>query len=623
MTSGAKENEPMSRLTIMSASRAQTTVEGLYTDMERRIMASPPGICPVDLVAGFLKMCHAQTCGKCVPCRVGLKQLDNMLSEVLAGKATMETLERIKNTAITIEDSADCALGIETARMVSRCLAGCYDDFVEHVQNHRCSSLIAQSIPCVANCPAGVDIPGYVALVEQGRYADAVRLIRKDNPFPTACAMICEHPCESRCRRTLLDAPINIRGLKLAAVNHAGVVPAPERAASTGKRVAIIGGGPSGLSAAYYLQLMGHQCTVYEKRKHLGGMLRYGIPSYRLPRQRLQEDIDCILSTGVEVHTETAVGRGENMISMEQLRRDYDAVFISIGAHDDKKVGIPNEDAEGVLSAVDMMGAIGDGLMPDFTGKRVAVIGGGNVAMDCTRSAIRCGAEKVSIVYRRRSVDMTAQTEEVQGALEEGAEMLDLHAPHSIEVDSQGCVTGLWTEPKQIGLIHNRRADVIDSGEDLELVPCDVVVVAIGQAIETRYFEEEGIPIKRGVIAAEDWTAVDQAPGVFAGGDCVTGPKTAIRAIAAGKVAAANIDSYLGYNHHISVDVEIPEVSLRDHKYCGRVNLHERAATDRKQDFDLMEKPMSERAARQEASRCLRCDHFGCGIFKGGRLREW
>ena len=613
----------MSRMTIMSKSVAQTTIEGLYTDMERRIIASPPGICPVDLVSGFLKLCRAQTCGKCVPCRVGLSQIANMIYDVQSHTATMETLENIRNTAKAIENSADCALGIETARMVLRSLDGCYEDYVAHVKEHRCTSSSTQSIPCVANCPAGVDIPGYVALVEQARYADAVRLIRKDNPFPVACAMICEHPCESRCRRTLLDAPINIRGLKLAAVNHAGVVPAPACAESTGKRVAIIGGGPSGLSAAYYLQLMGHQCTIYEKRKYLGGMLRYGIPSYRLPRERLQEDIDCILSTGVEVHTETGIGRGEGMISMEKLRADYDAVYISIGAHDDKKVGIPNENAEGVLSAVDLMGCIGDGIMPDFRGKRVCVIGGGNVAMDCTRSAIRCGAEKVSIVYRRRVVDMTAQNEEVQGALEEGAEMLDLHAPVAVEVNENDHVIGLRTQRMQVGHIENRRATVYQIPQDSEVIPCDVIVVAIGQSIETRYFEEEGIPIKRGVIAAQDWTAVNHAPGVFAGGDCVTGPKTAIRAIAAGKVAAANIDNYLGYFHKITVDVEIPRVSLRDHKYCGRINTTELTANDRKDNFDLMELPMSEAGAQQEASRCLRCDHFGCGIFKGGRRSEW
>ena len=613
----------MSRLSIMSASRAQTTIEGIYTDMERRIIASPPGLCPVDLCSAFLQLCHAQTCGKCVPCRIGLKQLGNMLTDIKENRATMETLERLRDTAVAIENSADCAIGIESARMVERCLDGCWEDFVEHVQNHRCASALSQSIPCVANCPAGVDIPGYVALVEKGRYSDAVRLIRKDNPLPVACAMICEHPCESRCRRTLLDAPINIRGLKLAAVNGAGKVAPPACAPSTGKKIAIIGGGPSGLSAAYYLQLMGHQCSIFEKRRYLGGMLRYGIPSYRLPRERLQEDIDCILSTGVEVFTETTIGNQKGMKTMEQLRWEYDAVYISIGAHDDKKLGIPGEDAEGVLSAVDMMGAIGDGIMPDLKGKRVCVVGGGNVAMDCTRSAIRCGAEQVSIVYRRRSVDMTALAEEVQGALEEGAVMKDLHAPLRVEVDENGCVAGLWTQPNQIGLIRDRRASVISKNEPPELIPCDVIVVAIGQVVETQYFEDEGIPIKKGVIAAQDWTEVAKAPGVFAGGDCVTGPKTCIRAIAAGKVAAANIDNYLGYNHQITVDVEIPEVSLRDHKYCGRVNTTESAAADRKDNFQLMEIPMTEREAQQEASRCLRCDHFGCGIFKGGRRSVW
>lgn len=246
-----------------------------------------------------------------------------------------------------------------------------------------------------------------MALVAEGRYADAVRLIRKDNPFPTACALVCEHPCESRCRRNMIDDAINIRGISGAAVDNAGFVPAPACAPSTGKRIAVIGGGPSGLSAAYYLQLMGHQVTVFEQRSNLGGMLLYGIPSYRLPRERLQEDIDAILSTGVEVKLHTAVGENEDQVSMDALRKEYDAVYISIGAHSDKKVGIEHEDAEGVISAVEMLRDVGCGKMPDFTGKRVCVIGGGNVAMDVTRSAIRLGAEKTTIVYRRRKADMT------------------------------------------------------------------------------------------------------------------------------------------------------------------------------------------------------------------------
>ena len=605
----------------MTESRAETVVEGIYKDMERRIAASPPGICPVDLTWAFLKMCHAQTCGKCVPCRVGLTQLCNLMEDVMKHRATMETLENLENLAKVISDSADCAIGIEAARMVLKGLEGFREDYVSHVVDHHCIAAVPQSIPCVANCPAGVDIPGYVALVGKKRYADAVRLIRKDNPFPSACALVCEHPCETRCRRTLLDAPVNIRGLMRTAVDRAGVVRAPARMPETGKKVAIIGGGPSGLSAAYYLQLMGHQCTVFEKHKRLGGMLVYGIPAYRLPRERLQQDIDCILSTGVQVKLNTKVGEGE--YTMERLREEYDAVYIAIGAHTDKKVGIEGEDAKNVLSAVEFLGNIGDDQIPDFTGKKVCIIGGGNVAMDCTRSAIRCGAERVSIVYRRRKEDMTALAEEVDGAIAEGAVMMDLHAPLRIETDDEGKVAALWVSPKIPGKIRDGRVSPAGSGLEDKRIECDVVIAAVGQGIDFHTLESSGIPVVRGVIKAEDWTAVDNAPGVFAGGDCVTGPKTAIRAIAAGKVAAANIDYYLGYNHVITTDVDIPNPDLADKAYCGRINMSEREPGERKNDFELMELVMTEKESCQEAGRCLRCDHFGCGIFKGGRKTEW
>lgn len=442
---------------------------------------------------------------------------------------------------------------------------------------------LKQPVPCVALCPAKVDIPGYIALVAEQRYQDAVRLIRKDNPFPTACAFVCEHPCEARCRRNMVDTSVNIRGLKLAAVDNAGKVPAPACAPSTGKRIAIIGGGPSGLSAAYYLQLMGHQTTVYEMHRHLGGMLFYGIPSYRLPRKRLAEDIDVILSTGVEVKLDTPVGDKEGQVSMNTLRENYDAVYISIGAHIDKKVGLEGEDAKGVISAVEMLGTLADGGKMDFTGKKVAVIGGGNVAMDVTRSAIRLGAQTVTVVYRRRQADMTALAEEVQSAVAEGAQILELHAPVRIQTNEQNQVTALVAQPKLIGLIgKDGRPKPSRSRREEVCLPCDVVIVAVGQGIETNYFEEEGIKIKHGVIAAENWSAVEDAKGVFAGGDCVTGPATVIRAIAAGKVAAANIDSYLGYNHVISTDVSIPAPRVKDYFPCGRINVRERDAAERK-----------------------------------------
>ena len=254
----------MSRLSINTKSAAQTTVEQLYKDLERRIVASPPGLCPVDMASAFLKLCHAQTCGKCVPCRIGLGALGKLLDDVLDGEATMETIDLIQQTAEVIADTADCAIGFTAANMVLKGVKGFRDDYEEHVLRGRCLGTLQQPVPCVALCPAGVDIPGYIALVGEGRYADAVRLIRKDNPFPTACALVCEHPCEARCRRNMIDTSVNIRGMKLAAVDNAGEVPVPQKAEPTGKRVAIIGGGPSGLSAAYYLQLMGHQTTVFE-----------------------------------------------------------------------------------------------------------------------------------------------------------------------------------------------------------------------------------------------------------------------------------------------------------------------------------------------------------------------
>lgn len=611
----------MSRLKIATKNVAGQTVERLYKDLERRIVASPPGICPVDLALNFLRLCHAQTCGKCVPCRVGLGQLADYLNQVLEGEATMETLGEIERLAKVISNSADCAIGYEAANMVLRGLEGFRDDYVAHIKNGKCTNHITQAIPCVALCPAGVDIPGYIALVNEGRYADAVRLIRKDNPFPTACALICEHPCEARCRRSMFDTAVNIRGLKRFAVDNAGVVPAPPCAAATGKRVAIVGGGPSGLSAAYFLSLMGHKCVVYEMKSKLGGMLRYGIPNYRFPRERLQEDIDCVLSTGVEVKYNTKIG--ENF-SIKDLRDQYDAVYIAIGAHNDKKIGIEGEDSDNVMSAVELLDNIGNDNVPDFTGKTVAVVGGGNVAMDCVRSAVRLGAKRAIIAYRRRKEDMTALPEEVEGALEEGCELMELSSPVRIEADENGNAVALWVKPQIIGRMDEwGRARPSDSSKPEVRVACDIVIVAIGQGIESRHFEEAGMPVKRGNITAMDDGEIINIPGVFAGGDCVTGPATVIRAIAAGKVAAANIDEYLGYNHLISVDIDIPAASHADKPACGRVNLTNVPADERKCNFDHIECGMTLEEAEQESSRCLRCDHFGYGNFKGGRAEIW
>ncbi|MCI9162550.1 MAG: FAD-dependent oxidoreductase [Lachnospiraceae bacterium] len=610
----------MSRLTIVTKNQAQKTMEGLYQDLERRIVASPPGLCPVDMAASFLKLCHAQSCGKCVPCRIGLGQLERLLEDVLDGKGSLETINLIEELAEDIALSADCAIGWEAAKMVLKGVRGFREDYVEHVERGRCISGLKQAVPCVSLCPAGVDIPGYIALVGEKRYEDAVRLIRKDNPMVSVCGLICEHPCEARCRRNMLDQGVNIRGLKRYAAEHAGKVPAPKPADSTGKRVAVIGGGPGGISAAYYLSLMGHGVTIYEQRKNLGGMLRYGIPAYRLPREILDEEIKVLLSHGVKVETGVRIGEER---TVEDLRKEYDAVYIAIGAHQDKKIGIPGEEAKGVLSAVEMLGRLGEGETLDFAGEDVIVIGGGNVAMDAARSAIRLGAAKVRVVYRRRVSDMTALPEEVEGAVAEGCQMAELLAPVRIEAGEDGKAEALWVQPQIIGQVKDGRPAPRKAAVGEERLACDRIIVAIGQGIETKAFEESGIPIRRGGIDALNWSGIQNIPGVFAGGDCVTGPATVIRAIAAGKVAAANIDEYLGFHHPIESGVEIPKIRLDDRAAWGRVNMKERNLVERKRDFALIEQGMSEEEALQEASRCLRCDHFGFGCFRGGRTERW
>ena len=609
----------MSRLRITPWENSQRTVDDLYADMERRISAAPCGNCPVELTSAFLKLCLAQSCGKCVPCRIGLDRLAALLDQLLDGHGTQEDLGNILRLAQSIVDSADCAIGFEAAQMVLDGYVAFQDDYLAHVNQGSCTANF-KSVPCVELCPAHVDVPGYISLVGEERYADAIRLIRKDNPFPSVCGLVCEHPCESHCRRTIVDSPLNIRGIKRFAVDHAGVVPVPPLAPPSGKKVAIVGGGPSGLTAAYFLSLMGHEVTVYERKPMLGGMLRYGIPAYRLPASYLDRDIEAILSTGVTVHVNTAVGQD---ITLPQLREAYDSVYLAIGAGLHKTLGIPGEEAKGVLSAIEMLDSTIRAVKPDFTGKDVVVVGGGNVAMDATRTSVRLGAKSVKCVYRRRVADMTALPEEIEGAMAEGCEVLPLKAPVAIQTDESGKVTGLVVQPQVIGEVRGGRPAPRDADQPQEVIPCDVVLMAVGQAVDSKTLADQGVPVNWNNIVAADDGSVPGLEGVFSGGDCVSGPATVILAVAAGKVAAASIDEYLGCHTDISANLEIPAAPFRLKQATGRVDLTEREASWRKNDFELMENCMSEQEMAQECSRCLRCDHYGHAGFKGGRRDTW
>jgi len=611
----------VSRLTLKKQSESQQVMDRLYLEAERKIAGTPPGLCPVDVALSFVKVSHTQSCGKCVPCRVGLGQLENLMEDILDGKANAKTLQVLEETAKAVYDSSDCAIGRECAAMVLHSLEGFREDYLEHINHNHCISHHQYPVPCVSLCPANVDVPGYVALINEGRPADAVKLIRKDNPIPVACAYVCEHPCELRCRRRQVDDAINIRALKRYAVEKAGVVPAPKKAESTGKKVAVVGGGPSGLTASYFLSLMGHEVTIIEGRSELGGMLRYGIPAYRLPRPELDQEIKIITGLCAEVKTNCKVGKD---ISAATLNKKYDAIYIAIGAQTDNKLGLPGEDAKGVMSAVELLGHTGVAEYPDFTGKRVVVVGGGNVAMDATRTSLRLGAAKVTCVYRRRIEDMTALPEEISGAMAEGAQMLTLHSPVAIKTDKSGQAIALTAKPQIIGEIDKNGRPRPKPSTDPEIdIPADVVIMAVGQAIDSEDFEKAGYPVKRGCLVAGIDCKID-VKKTFSGGDCVTGPSTVIEAVAAGKVAAANIDEFLGFHHEISVNVDIPNPKLRQNLHpCGRANERGRDEAERVKDFNDIERTLTDNEAAAESGRCLRCDHFGYGAFRGGRQSKW
>ncbi len=609
---------PLTRLSIAPRSDADARIDDCLKGFARRVASMPPGTCPLAVQSSLLRASIAQTCGKCVPCRDGLPQLALLLDRVVACDAEDEDLERMHALAQMISDTSDCAIGYEAARLVLEGLESFADEYRSHLEEKACRQGIGQTVPCETLCPAHVDIPAYIALVAEGDYAGAVAMVRKDNPFPTACAFVCEHPCENRCRRTLIDAPLNIRGIKKYAVDQAraDTVSTPPHGVDTARSVAVIGGGPSGLTCAYFLALMGHRVTVFESRKRLGGMLRYGIPAYRFPRERLDEDIRGILSAGtITAQCGKSVGEEE----LREIVEAYDAVYVAIGAQLGKSLRMEGTASKGVLSAVDLLGRVGDGDYPDFSGKKVAVVGGGNVAMDCARTSVRAGASDVSVVYRRRKEDMTALPAEIESAIAEGVEMVVLESPVAIEADEGGQCVALITQPQMIGAVRGGRPAPVPADKPQSRIEADVVLIAVGQDVDAKPFEEAGMKTTWGCFDADEHLYAEGVEGVFAGGDCQTGPSTVIRAIAAGKVAARNIDEYLGYHHKLVCEACAPEPRLNDRTPRGRVEMVERPARSRKRDYLDVEVGMSRQEVEQECGRCLRCDHFGCGVLEGGR----
>lgn len=610
----------MSRLVVETPEARALQQDSLAQFAAQRLTSLPPEQCPVDFTAGLARLFQADSCGKCTPCRVGLAAATELLDRILAGEGTPEDLEILRATAQVMFDASDCAIGFTAGKTLLQALDGFAADFESHATHDRCSHRAKPVAPCVQTCPAHVNIPAYIACIRAGKLDDALRVIRNDNPLPTVCGYVCEHPCEFTCRRSFEDDALNICGLKRYAADNAKWSEPPACLPATGKTVAVIGGGPAGLSAAYYLQLMGHAVTIYDQRAKLGGMVRYGIPDYRLPQDKLDADIDFILHTGVQAKVDCAIGTD---ITFDEIADAHDAVYVAIGAHTDKKLGLDGENAPGVISAVDFLRAAGDGLPIDLAGKRVCIVGGGNVAMDCTRTAKRLGAASVECVYRRRIADMTALPEEIEEAQAEGCQITQLEAPAGIKLDANGAVCGLITQPQIIGAVgRDGRPAPYAADTDPRTIPCDVILVAIGQDIDSGAFAHV-VETNRGCIIAQEDGSIAGAPTpLFAGGDAVSGPATVIKAIAAGKVAAANIDEALGFHHDVFDVVDIPPARPAIGP-SGRVNLKDVAFAEAAQTFDIAKLGMTCQEASQESARCLRCDHYGFAATANEEVPAW
>jgi NADH-quinone oxidoreductase subunit F len=581
--------------------------------------------CMVDLARFFLRFTQEESCGKCLPCRVGTRAMLATLERICAGQGREGDIEYLVELGEEIRRSALCGLGQNAPNPVLTTVRYFRHEYEAHIQEKRCPAGVCQDLflaPCQNECPLGTNVPGYVSLLGEGRFREALSLILDTNPFPSVCGRVCDHLCEAKCRRAQLDEPVAIRALKrfVAGPETRRLLPprtgdAPRARASRWQRsrVGIVGAGPAGLSCACFLARLGYAPVVFERLPVAGGMLAVGIPEYRLPKRVLQREIAAIQALGVEIRTNVAIGQD---VTLGELRRQgYEALFLAVGAQEDRRLAIPGEELPGVVSAIGFLREMSLNGRPELAGRRVAVVGGGNVAVDAARSALRLGAAKVCILYRRTRAEMPAQPEEVAAAEAEGVAIHTLLAPARIVGGGEGvraveCVRMRPGEFDRSG----RRRPVPDSAAPFELA-ADLVIPAIGQLAGTAPLLD-GLSLEAGPggtirVDPDGRTGV---PFIFAGGDVTTGPSTVVRAIAAGQRAAAAIDRYLhpGGNRVFPWQEQRPAGTRFDPDAepvpYARCLVPEMSVADRL-SFAEVEQTLSREAALREAARCLRCDY--------------
>ena len=585
---------------------------------------------PVSLLAAYFRKAAEESCGQCTPCRLGTAQLAAISQRLVNGEGIKEDLSRIRHLATQIGLTARCDIGRTLARPVLDLMDQFKTSFIEAAQGIRNSGQTDESYaaivtaPCIQACPAHVDIPAYLENVRMGHWSNAMNIVRNNCPMPGTIGRVCVRPCEAACRRGKLDAPLAVRAVKrfLGDLEMNGRLTPPPAAPKMGKeKVAVIGAGPAGLSCAYYLGLQGIKTTIFEAQEGPGGMAAYGIPSYRLPRNVIAHEVEMVKHFGAEIKYNTAIGKD---ISLEELAtQGYKAVFVGAGAPAPARMHCSGEDEgyENFMPGVDFLAKAARGETP-LSGKRVAVIGGGNVAMDCVRTARRLGFTDINLIYRRTEAEMPADPHEIREAKEEGVTFNVLMTPISILADEKGCVTGLECIKMELGEPDHsgRRRPVPVEGSEF-VMPCDAVIPAIGQVCTLNTFltDEMDVLSRWNTLNINHETGQSDIPKIFGGGDCATGPSTLIAALAAGKKGALSIAQYLGTGScspdeqaMLQALIDTPSVFSSDPSfvYPGCTKRAEAPVMDpdvRVNGFDEVEKGFSTFSARTEAARCLRC----------------
>jgi NADH-quinone oxidoreductase subunit F len=579
--------------------------------------------CMVEIARFFLSFTQSESCGKCAPCRLGTTQLLEVLTRITQGKGRIEDIESIKDLGETLVKCSLCGLGQTAPKPALSTLTFFLDEYEDHILEQRCAGATCDSMvisACQHACPAGIDVPNYVAAVASGNYEKATEIIRERNPFPAVCGRICIHPCEFKCRRGELDDPVAIRSLKRYAADwyfdHIGKAgtPFPE---TKSQKVAVVGAGPAGLTCAYFLAKVGYGVTVFETQPRGGGMLGLTVPEFRLPRKVIQEEIDYIESCGVKILYNSPIDAGQTVNDL--MKEGYSAVFIAAGAQASKRIGIPGEDEglDGLHYGLNFLTDVKSGREISLKG-RVLVIGGGNVAIDVARTALRVGAGDVQVFCLEARDEMPAWEKEVAEAIDEGIVINPSWGPKQIH-HHEGRVKSIEFVRCRAVFDEEGRFNPSFDEETRQVVETEAVIISIGQAVDISFLSEDS-QLERalwGSLVVDENNLSTNIPGVFAGGDFTTGPTFVIRAIASGRRAALAVERYLrGEKGRLEIRDEKTEM-----KEDAALALDEETVEDRPRieteleeplervaDFREVERGFTEEDAQREAKRCLRCD---------------